>query len=74
MWVKFTPTLKSRDTAQAQKPKTQCQWYPMKDVITDNSRTHRRMVFKLGGRVVTRPACVTAVQGQKVKGQDHKVT
>ena len=31
--------------------KTQCQWYPMKDVMIGNSRTNRPRVFKLGGRV-----------------------
>jgi len=28
-----------------------CQWYPMGDVRTHNSRTHNRRIFKLGGGV-----------------------
>jgi len=48
---------------------THCQWYPMGDVRTHSLRTDSRRIFKLGGGLdhVTR-------QGQKVKGQGHKVT
>jgi len=53
------------------------QWYPMGDVRTHNSRTDSRRIFKLGGpwRGLPRdPPCMTTDQGQKVKGQGHKVT
>jgi len=63
---------RSRDTMHAQEPKTQCQWYPMKNVMIVNSRTNRRRVFKLGGRV----GHVTGHVGQqlKVKRSSVKVT
>jgi len=45
------PTHRSRDTAHAQWLQTHCQWYPMGDVRTHNSRTDSRSIFKLGGGV-----------------------
>jgi len=39
----------------------------------DNSRTDRPRIFNLG-RAVSRVAMCNTVQGQKVKGQGHKVT
>jgi len=51
MWEKFAPTHKSRDTAHAQWLQMHCQWYPMGDVRTHNSRTYSRRIFKLGGGV-----------------------
>ena len=49
----------------------------MGNVITRNSRTDRRRVFILGGKVghVTRHVRqLFKVKGQKGKGQGHKVT
>ena len=70
MWVKFTLY-------------AQVTWYgacavarnamSVKNVITDISRTHRRIVFELGGRVVTWQLW-QLFQGQKVERQDHNVT
>ena len=45
------PTHVSRDSAHAQWPRTHSQWYPKGNVITHKSRTDRRRVFKLGGKV-----------------------
>jgi len=42
---------RSRDTAHAKWLQTHCQWYPMGDVSTHNSRTDSRRIFKLGGGV-----------------------
>jgi len=71
------PTHRSRDMAHAQWLQMHYQWYPMEDVRTHNSRTDSRGIFKLGGpwRGLPRdPPCMTSDQGQKVKGQCHKVT
>jgi len=46
----------------------------MGNVITRNSRTDRRRVFILGGKVGHVTRRTRTVQGQKVKGQGHKVT
>jgi len=54
MSEKFAPmhTLhRSHDTVHAQWLQTHCQWYPMGDVRTHNSRTYSRKIFKLGGGV-----------------------
>jgi len=43
----------------------------------NNSGTDRRTTFKIGRKVnhVTRDSlCVSIVQGQKIKGQGHKVS
>ena len=55
---KFAPTHRSRDTAHSQWLQKHCQWYPMGDVRTHNSRTDSRRIFKLCGGVdhVTRHA------------------
>jgi len=45
---KLPPTHRSRDTAHAPWLQTHCQWYPMGDVRTHNSRTDSRRIFKLG--------------------------
>ena len=51
MWEKFAATHRSRETAHAQWLQTHCQWYPMGDVRTYNSRTDSRRFFKLGGGI-----------------------
>jgi len=51
MWKDLPPTHRSRDTAHTQWLQTRCQWYPMGDVTTHNSRTDSRRSFKLGGGV-----------------------
>jgi len=51
VWKKFPPTHRPRDTAHAQYPQTHCQWYPMGDANTHNSRTDIRKIFKLGAGV-----------------------
>jgi len=53
MWEKFAPMHRSRDMAHAQWLQTQCQWYPMGDVRTHNSRTDKfsRRIFKLAGGI-----------------------
>jgi len=49
MWGEnLPPTHRSRDTAHAQWLQTHCQWYPMGDVRTHDSRTDSRRIFKLG--------------------------
>jgi len=48
---KFAATHRSRDTAHAQWLQTHCQWHPMEDVRTYNSRTDSRRIFKLGGGI-----------------------
>jgi len=48
MWGKFAATHRSRDTALAQWLQTHCQWYPMGDERTYNSKTDSRRIFKLG--------------------------
>jgi len=71
------PKHRSRDTTHAHWLQTHFQWYPMGDVRTHNSRTDSHRIFKLGGpwRGLPRdPPCMTTDQGQKVKGQGHKVT
>jgi len=70
MWEKFAATHRSRDTAHAQWLQTHCQWYPMEDVRTYNSRTDSRRIFKLGGGIehVTRHVWpLTKVKRSKVK-------
>jgi len=42
---------RSRDTAHAQRLRMHCQWYPVGDVRTHNSRTDSCRIFKLGGGV-----------------------
>jgi len=42
---------RSRHTVHVQWLQTHCQWYPMADVRTHNSRTDSRRIFKLGGGV-----------------------
>jgi len=51
MWEKFAPYDRSRDTAHAQWRQAHCEWYPMGDARTHNSRTDSRSIFKLGGGV-----------------------
>jgi len=51
MWETLPPTHRSRDTAHAQWRQTHCQWCPMGDVRTHNSRTDSRRIFKLGGGI-----------------------
>jgi len=51
MREKFAPTHRSCDTAHVQWLQTYCQWYPMGDVRTHNSRTDSHGIFKLGGGV-----------------------
>jgi len=65
-------THRSRDTAHAQWLQTHCQWYPMGDVRTYNSRTDSRRIFKLRGAVdhVTRHVWPLS----KVKRSNVKVT
>jgi len=61
---------RSRDTAHVQWLQTHCQWYPMGDVRTYNSRTDRRRIFKLGGGIdnVTRHVWrLTKVKRSKIK-------
>jgi len=71
-------TRRSRDKAHARWLQTHCQWYPMGDVRTRNSRTGSCRIFKLGDGVnhVTRHVIcnMTTDQGQKVKVQGYKVT
>jgi len=78
MWEKFAATHRSRDTAHAQWLQTHCQWYPMGDVRTYNSRTDSRMIFKLGGGIdhVTRHVWpLTKVKRSKVKvTRSHNVS
>jgi len=73
MWEKFAATHRSRDTAHAQWMQTRCQWYPMGDVRTYNSRTDSRRIFTWRRGWPRYPPCMTTDQGQKVKGQGHKV-
>ena len=56
-------THRSHDAAHAQWLQMDCQWYPMGDVRTHNSRTDSCRIFKLGGGIdhMTRHVC------QKVK-------
>ena len=49
MWRNCTPTHRSRDTPHVRWLRTHCQWYPMRDVRTHNSRPDRLGVFKFGG-------------------------
>jgi len=77
MWVKFALphcTHLSRDTAHAQWLQTHCQtqWYPTGDVITHNSRTDNRRIFKLGGGVdhVTRHVR-TLTKVERSRSQGH---
>jgi len=51
MLEKFATTHRSRDMAHAQWLQTHCQWYPIGDVSTYNSRTDSRRIFKLGGEI-----------------------
>jgi len=51
MCENFAATHRSRDTVHAQWLQTHCQWYPMGDVRTYNSRTDSRRIFKLGGGI-----------------------
>jgi len=70
MREKFAPTHRSRDTAHAQWLQTHCQWYPMGDVRTRNSRTDSRKIFKLGGggdHVTRHVRPLTKVKRSKVK-------
>jgi len=63
-------THRSGDTAHEHWLQTHCQWYPMGDVITHNSRTVSRRIFKLGGGIdhVTRHAWpLIKVKRSKVK-------
>jgi len=78
MWEKFAPygrrTHRSRDAAHAQWLQTHCQWYPMGDVTTHNSRTDSRRIFKLGGgveHVTLHVWLLTNVKGQRSKSQGH---
>jgi len=69
MWEKFAPMHRSRDTVHVQWLQTHCQWYPMGDVRTHNSRTDSRRIFKLGGGIdhVTRHVWpLTKVKRSKV--------
>ena len=75
MWEQFAATHRSRDTAHAQWLHTHCQWYPMGDVRTYNSRTDSRRIFKLGGWIEHVTGHVWPLTEVKmVKGQGHKVT
>ena len=70
MWEKFAVTHRSGDTAHAKWLHTHCQWYPMGDVRTYNSRTDSRRILKLGGGIehMTRYAWpLTKVKRSKVK-------
>ena len=64
---------RSPDTAHALWLLMLFQRYPIRDVMSHNSRTGKRMIFKL--RDIARDlSCMTTDQGQKVKDQGHKVT
>ena len=76
MWEKFAPppTQRSRDTAHAQWLQTPCQWYlrEISELITQ-----KRIAVGSSNLVEglkRDPPCMTTAQGQKVKGQGHKVT
>ena len=51
MCEKFAATHRLRDTAHVQWLQMHCQWYPMGDVGTYNSRTDSHRIFKLGGGI-----------------------
>ena len=71
MWEKLVATHRSRDTTHAQWLQTHCQWYPMGDVRTYNSRMDSRS-FKLGGGINQVTRHVWALT--KVKRSEVKVT
>jgi len=64
------PTHRSHDTEHAQLLPTHCQWYPMGDVRTHNSRTNSGRIFKLGGwidHMIRHVFSLTKVKRSKVK-------
>jgi len=75
------PTHRSRDTTHAQWLQTHCQWYPMGDVRTHNSRTdsHNPINVMLSSNLVegltTWPAMYdhwTRSKGQRSTSQGHE--
>jgi len=72
MREKFAPTHTSRDMVHQQWLQTHCQWYPMGDVRTHNSRTDRPRIFKLSGRVDHMTCHIWPLS--KVKSSKVKVT
>jgi len=66
---------RSHDAAHAQWLQTHCQWYPMGDVRTHNSRADSRKDLQTWWTVWPRhPPWMVIDQGQKVKCQGHEVT
>jgi len=63
---------RSRDMAHAQWLQAHCQWYPVGDVRTHNSRTDSRRIIQLGGGVDHMTGYVWPLT--KVKRSKLKVT
>jgi len=64
---------RSRDMAHAQWLQTHCQWYPMGDVRTHNSRKYDLQTWWRGWWGWSHdPPYMTTDQDRKVKGQGHK--
>jgi len=48
---KLSLRVETRDNVHAHRLQTHCQWYPMGDVRTHNSRTDSCKIFKLASEV-----------------------